>query len=282
MFGKRKERVEKYQNSPTNTPMLNYRAYVMGKAEAVLVYVAIFCLGGLVGLVFYEGLFKVDGYPTVATFVSDAFFFIVVGLVAVKVFVPVYVGNRLEKQQGAIGSQFRDMLDALASSFSTGSNVPMAFASALEDLKRQYAPSDHIVKEMDEIVNAMGQGVGVDAMLRDFADRSGNEDIASFADIFQVCYRKGGDMSAIVHQTHSVIGEKMAVMDEVQTKLTSNKMQHNVMSVMPIAIVVLLRISNESFAENFATPTGVMASTVAIAVFVGAYLYGKKIVDVRA
>jgi len=54
------------------------------------------------------------------------------------------------------------------------------------------------------------------------------------------------------------------------------------MSIMPIAVVMLLRLTNESFAENFATPVGVIVNTIAIGVFIGSYKYGQKIVDIKA
>lgn len=280
-FGKKKSEEPEYVDSPLNTPMLNYKVYVMSKPEAVLVRLALFLIGGCVGLLFYMNLFCVDGYPTQATYISNTVFFVLLGVVAVKVFVPVYRQSRLGKRDVKIATQFRDLLEALASSVSAGSNVNNAFAAALDDLRRQYDADDYIVRETEEIVGATRQGVGIDVMLRSFAARSGNEDIESFADVFEVCYRKGGDMASVIHRTRSVIGEKMVVSEEIKTTLTSNKMQHNVMSVMPIAIVAALRFSNDSFAENFATPTGVAVNTVAIVIFIAAYLYGNKIVEVR-
>ena len=88
-------------------------------------------------------------------------------------------------------------------------------------------------------------------------------------------------LALVVHRTHSVISDKMAVADEIETKLTSNKMQHNIMSVMPIVIVAMLRFTNEAFAANFATLTGVLVNTLAIGIFVGAYIYGNKIVEIK-
>ena len=88
-------------------------------------------------------------------------------------------------------------------------------------------------------------------------------------------------MRSVIHRTHGVISEKMAVSDEIKTKLTSNKLQHNAMSLMPIAVVAMLKLTNQAFAENFATLTGVVVNTVAIGIFVGAYKYGQKIIDVK-
>jgi tight adherence protein B len=278
---KEKVVVPQYVNSPLNNPMLNYKVYVMGTAEKILVALGAFIAGGLVGLVFYANLFMQDGMPTLATHISNTVVFAGVGFAATKLLFPMYAKSRLEHRNGVLKGQFRAMLEALSSSFSTGSNVQNAFASALSDLKMQFGDKDYIVLEMEEIINASKQNVPLEESLRNFADRSGNEDIASFADVFEICYRKGGDMNFVIQRTHSIMSDKMAVADEIETKLTSNKMQHNVMSLMPIALVAMLRFTNDSFAANFATLTGVAANTVAIGIFIGAYIYGNKIVDIK-
>lgn len=281
MAKKEKVVIPEYINSPLNNPMLNYKVYVMGAAEKAIVRLLGFAVGGVVGLLFYGNLFMSDGFPTTATYISNTIVFILVGLLANKLVFPIYAKSCAEKRNHVLKQQFRGMLEALSSSFSTGSNVQNAFATALEDLKLQYSEKDYIVIEMEEIINGTKQNIGIEVMLKDFAERSGNEDVMSFADVFEICYRKGGDMNFVIQRTHSVISDKMAVADEIETKLTSNKMQHNVMSLMPIALVAMLRMTNESFATNFATPTGVVANTVAIGIFIGAYIYGNKIVEIK-
>lgn len=281
MAKKEKLQDPEFINSPLNNPMPNYAVYIMGKTEGFIVRLISFVAGGLVALIFYGNLFMVDGFATLATHISNVVVFIVLGLLAIKFLVPMYKKRCLEKRKNSLKQQFRDMLESLAASFSSGSNVQKAFESAVEDLKMQYSSKDYIFKEMEEVINGMKQNINVEIMLENFGKRSGNEDIVSFSDVFSVCYRKGGNMNSVIHRTHSVISEKMAVADEIETKLTSNKMQHNVMSVMPIAIVAMLRFTNESFAANFATPVGVIVNTIAIGVFVGAYIYGNKIVDVK-
>lgn len=270
-----------YINSPLNNPMINYKVYKMSKAESVIVRVVFIIIGGLVGLIFYGGLFKVDGFSTTATNISDAVCFTIVGLGAMMFLVPMYIKRKKDKRDEKVKNQFRDMLESLSSSFSSGSNVTKAFEAALQDLRMQYDENDYIVEEMQEIINGVSQNIGIEVMLRNFGERSGNEDIVSFADVFEICYRKGGDMRSVIHRTHGVISEKMAVSDEIKTKLTSNKLQHNAMSLMPIAVVAMLKLTNQAFAENFATLTGVVVNTVAIGIFVGAYKYGQKIIDVK-
>ncbi len=270
-----------YMNSPLNNPMINYKVYKIDKIENIFFRIVFFVLGGFVGLIFFSGLFKIDGYATIKTYISDIVVFIGFGLFAMKFLMNMYVKRATEKQQNKLKNQFRDMLESLTSSLSSGSNVNMAFEAALNDLSMQYTEKDFIIIEMREIINGLGQNIPIEAMLRNFGNRSGNEDIESFADIFEVCYRNGGDMRLVINRTHSLITEKIAVSDEIETKLTSNKMQHNIMSIMPIAVVALLKLTNQSFATNFTTPIGVIVNIIAIGVFVGAYKYGQKIVDIK-
>lgn len=281
MAKKKRAAERQYLPSPLNNPMPNYGVYVMSKPEKLAVSAVAFIVGGLVGLIFYANLFMSNGFPTLATHISNVVVFVVMGILANKFVMPMYKKSCLEKRRNMLKRQFRDMLESLAASFSTGSNVQHAFESAYEDLKMQYSSKDFIVREIEEIINGMRQNINAEVMLEDFGKRSNNEDVISFADVFSVCYRKGGNMNSVIHRTHSVISDKMAVADEIETKLTSNKMQHNVMSVMPIAVVAMLRLTNESFAANFATLTGVLVNTLAIGIFVGAYIYGNKIVDIK-
>lgn len=281
-MAKKEKKVESaYLYSPLNNPMPNYAVYVMSKAEKVIVSLISFVVGGLVGLIFYGNLFMIDGFATTTTHISNTVVFGLVGFLATKFITPMYVARCLEKRNSALKRQFRDMLESLTASFSSGSNVQHAFEAAYADLKMQYGEKDYIVLEMEEIINGMRQNINVEVMLQDFGLRSGNEDIVSFADVFSICYRKGGNMNFVINRTHSVISDKMVVADEIETKLTSNKMQHNVMSIMPIVVVAMLRFTNQSFAANFATLTGVLVNTLAIGIFVGAYIYGNKIVAIK-
>jgi tight adherence protein B len=281
MAKKKKIQEPEFINSPLNNPLPNYAVYVMSKSESFVVHLISFVAGGLVALIFYGNLFMIDGFATLATYISNIVVFVILGFGAIKFIVPMYKKRCLDKRRNILKRQFNDMLESLAASFSSGSNVQMAFEAALEDLKMQYSPKDYIVREMEEVINGMRQNINVEIMLDNFGKRSGNEDIVSFADVFSVCYRKGGNMNSVIQRTHSIISEKMSVADEIETKLTSNKMQHNVMSVMPIVVVAMLRFTNEAFAANFATPVGVIVNTIAIGIFIGAYIYGTKIVDVK-
>ena len=97
MMGKEKKQKEpKYIPSPLNTPMINYKVYYMSKLEYTTLFVLVFVVGGIVGLIFYGGLFKYDGNATIATYISDVIIFGGIGFIAFKIFFPIINSMLLE------------------------------------------------------------------------------------------------------------------------------------------------------------------------------------------
>ena len=60
-MSKKKEKLPKYLPSPLNNNMINYNVYYMSGNEKILYALLLFLAGGIVGYIFYGGLFKADG-----------------------------------------------------------------------------------------------------------------------------------------------------------------------------------------------------------------------------
>lgn len=277
----KKEREPKYIPSPLNNNMINYKEYYMGANEKIGYSLLIFVIGGLVGLVFYGGLFKSDGDATLATHISNAIFFCIVGIVALKFFMKTVVESLKDRRAKKLQKQFMDLLENLSFSLSSGNTVNDAFLNARGDLLNQYTEKDMIITELNEIVNGIQNGKTLEEMMQSFGKRSGNEDIENFGNVISNCYRLGGDFNSVVRKTRLILGDKVAITEEINTKLMSNKLQLNAMCIMPIILVAMLKVSSTSFAQNLSSAVGVIVTTFAIGLFVAAYIWGQKIIDIR-
>ena len=270
----------KYIPSKLNNQMINYRVYYMSAIEKILYTLLVLIVGGIVGLVFYGGLFKSGGEKTLATHISNVVVFFGIGLIAVKVFIPTIQKSLKNKRDKTLRNQFQNFLDSLVTSLSSGNTLTDAFSNAYKDLGSQYTEKDFIMKELKEILVGITNGFTLESMLLDFGDRSDSEDIHNFSNIIGNCYRLGGDFKSVVRKTRDIIGDKIAIADEVETKISSNKLQQNAMSFMPVVIVALLKTTNSSFAEHLASLVGVVITTISVGIFIGAYFWGRKIIDI--
>lgn len=278
---KKKELLPAQLENPLKTMMPNYRTYEMSTIEKASAALLAFLAGAVCSQVFYGGLFKSDGQATVMTYISAAVFILIVGAAAVKLFLPVRREQLRKKRQHELGVQFRDMLESITTSLSAGDTVYQAFESAWSDIRLQYGESSYLALELEQIVQAPRSGLTLETMLKDFAGRSGSEDIESFSNVFAVSYGAGGNMKDVMRRTHDIITDKMAITDEIRTKLSANKLELNVITVAPVFLMLLLRSTNESFAEKFASPGGVVCITIAIVIFASAFRMGRRIVEIE-
>ncbi len=282
---KKKEKKElepQYIMSDLNTPMLNYKVYVMSKQEKLINFLIAFIAGGVLGLIFYGGQFRdSDGIATKATMISNIIIFISVGLIASKIFFPLRCKQLHDKRQRELTKQFRSMLESLAVSLSSGMNMSESLISTHGDLKVEYSENAYIVTEVKEMIDGIQNNIPIENKMASFGERSEIEDIKNFGNVFAICYRAGGNMKDIVRRTNNIISEKIEINEEIETALSSNKMQFNAMMVIPIVIVLLLKTMSSSFAASFATVPGIIATTIAIGLFIAAYKLGQKITDIK-
>ena len=169
----------------------------------------------------------------------------------------------------------------MSTSLGSGKNVMDAFKSAYDDLSIIYSEEASIIQELSVIIDGIHNNVDVEKSLMDFGLRSGIEDIESFANVFETCYRKGGNIKDIIKNTQQIITEKMEVEMEIQTVVAASSNEQMIMTVLPIGLIAIIKMMSPEFAGNFVTPVGLIATTIAIVMFVAAYFVGKKILAIK-
>lgn len=277
----KKETGPQYYVSKINTQVLNYDVYVMKKTEKFLYMILLFIAGGAVGLIFYGGLFKEDGQATLMTNISNLVVFALVGILAIKYFLPTITASLKNKRTEKLKKQFCDFAAALTNALASGMNMTDSLNAVYNDLQSQYSEEAYIVEEVREIINGVNNNIPIETMLEDFGVRSGVPDILNFSTVFATCYRTGGDIKSVVRRTTEIISEKIMISSEIETAITSNKMQMNIMNVLPIVIVLMMRLMSQEFANSFGTIIGVIGLSVSVALTIGAYKLGQKIMNIK-
>lgn len=278
----KKELEPQYYLSATNIPTYNYKVYYMKPVEKILYFLVAFAVGAVVGYLFYGGIGKDEfGEPTVLTYILNVVISCAVGIVSGIMFLPIRTKQIIKKKQSALKLQFRDMLESLTTSLGAGKNVTDSFKTIYDDLKVQYEEDAYILKELEIIISGMANNIDVEDILEDFGRRSGIGDIESFANVFKICYRKGGNIKDTIRSTHEILSDKMEIAEDIETVVTGSKNEQNIMVIMPIILIGMIKFMSEDFANNFTTPTGIMSTTVAIGMFVASYFIGKSVLNIK-
>ncbi len=271
-----------YIASALNTPMINYKIYVMSMSEKIMTFLAGFFGGGIIGYIFYGGQFlDADGLATTATSIGNLVIFAGFGLISATAFMPIRCEQLRTKRKRELTLQFRSLLETLAVSLSSGLNMNDALSNSYGDLKVQYSEDAYMTLEVQEMIYGIQNNISVESMMQSLGERSEIDDIKNFGKVFEICYRAGGNMKDIVRRTNSIITEKIEVANEIETTITSNKTQFLAMMIIPVVIMVMLKTMSSEFSASFSTIPGIIAVTIAMGTFYAAFKLGQKIMDIK-
>ncbi len=244
---------------------VDYNVYRLHPAELVLSAIVGAAAGAAVGWVFYESI------------VLSAILAIIAGAAAPSI----WRRRQIRKRKDKLLNQFREMLDSLYTSLGAGSNVRESFQSAESDMVTRFGDKSMIVEELRMVNNGIDNSYREETMLMNLGERSGLEDIISFAEVFETTNRKGGDIREVIRSTRIILSDKIEVAQEIKTAVTSQTTEQNAMLVMPVIFVFLLKRMGSDMIDMTST-VGRISTTVAIILFVTAYLMSRKILDIKA
>ncbi|MBH1941014.1 type II secretion system F family protein [Mobilitalea sibirica] len=188
----------------------------------------------------------------------------------------------INKRKWELNQEFKDGIISLSAALSVGYSVEHALEEAVKDLNQLYKPDAYIVREFTYIVNQIKMNISVEKALSNFANRSGVEDIVSFAEVFSTAKRTGGDLIQIIKMSSNTISSKIDVKREIITLITAKKYEADIMKVIPLGILLYLSFSSPGFlAPLYHNLFGITVMSLLLMIYFGAYLLADKIVSIE-
>jgi len=188
------------------------------------------------------------------------------------------VGKRTRK----LRVSFYDLLEALSVAMRAGSPMLISLQSAREDLLLIYPDDSDIITELDIIIGRFNNAVPLSEAFSDLAERSGLEDIASFASIYATIEGKSSKADEIVRETQQIIADKMEIEMEIDTLMTAAKSEVNIMMFMPLVILGVIGYAGAGFMDAiYTTGAGRLASTGGFVVFIISFILARKFSSVK-
>ena len=188
----------------------------------------------------------------------------------------------VEQRRWTLTVQFKDAMESLVSALVAGYSLENAVVEARKDLCMMYEPDAIIMQEFEYMISKIQLKVSVEALVQDLGKRSGVEDIITFGEILSTAKRTGGNIAQVMRQTSGNIAEKIEIKREMETLIAGKRMESRFMTAIPLLMIVYLRFFSPGFLDPlYHNITGVLIMTVALVVYVVAFLWGQKIMAIQ-
>lgn len=192
------------------------------------------------------------------------------------------VASGLERRQKELAKEFLDVLRTVSASLLAGLSMENAWREAQKEIGILYGEHSIMGRELAEINHSVRVSIPLERLLEDLAERSGNADIASFAEVFAFAKRSGGDFIAIMEGTANHIRVRYETEREIQVLVASKRMEQKIMNGMPILILAYLKVTSVGFLDVlYRNPAGVLFMSGCLLAYAAALLTAEKILRIQ-
>ena len=186
-----------------------------------------------------------------------------------------------KRRENRMREEFLDGMSFLQTSLQAGYAMENAFSQALNELRKIYDDDAFIMVEFHYIAVQIRMNVPVEELLLSLGRRSHTEDVRNFAEVYVTARRAGGDLIAIIRNTISGMRQKEETRREIETVLAGKKMEQQIMSCIPLAILAYVSVTSpEALSGMYQTGIGTLVMTACLAVYAAAFLLGRRIMDI--
>lgn len=244
---------------------IDYNLYKMSKSQKLYYIFLAWCFIMIIGLIFYH---------------SFLISFIISPLCLL--YPKIKTKEIIEERKKELNIQFKDMLLSVQSSLSSGKTFESSFKEALKDLDYLYPDNkNYIIHEIKIIIKKLELNKTVEECLDELAQRSHLEDIENFCDVIKICKRTGGNLVEVTENTTRMINDKIEILQEIDVILAEKKFEQKVMSIMPVALVLVLYLSSKDYMQPVFEGGGRIIMTVAIGLIGTGYYLSKRIMNIK-
>ena len=242
----------------------DYRVYEFDKKERIVCFFEGLLLNTVISILFYNALIAM-----------------IPGMVLVVFYFKEKKHVLARKRMQDMRRELKEFLNALIVTLQTGRSLENAFIEATKDLVCYTEKDTSFIKELKQICVKINLGEPMEKLLAEFSKRSHLEELEYFSEVFSIGKRSGGNIVAIMKNTIRMLQERMEAEEEIITTITEKKLEFQVMTVIPLAIILYLRIGAGNLMNRlYGNVMGVCVMTVCLVIYGGCYLYGKRLLEI--
>ena len=197
--------------------------------------------------------------------------------VAAALILPRLILRRLaDRRQDRLRAELPDALDMLANSIRAGLTLPQAIA---RNLRRFPA---HVGAEFARILCDTRLGYSIGTAFDNFGERLPIPEVRMVVIASKIGVSHGGNLAESYAMLSALVRDNLAFEEELRAMTTEGRMQALVMSCLPFALLaILFLVRREIVLPLFQTGAGLVTLLVMTAMQALAYVWIRKIVEVR-
>lgn len=188
----------------------------------------------------------------------------------------------IEDRRWKMTLEFKDAILCVSAGLRAGNVVENAFRKSWIELKTLLGEDSDVTEEFGNIARGLEHHMVLEEMLKDWAVRSGVEEIRDFAEIFGIAKRTGGNLREIISDSAGIISEKIEIRREIRVLLSSKQFEHRIMCLIPFFIMGYIGLTSKGYFDSlYHNLSGIGIMSACLLVYAVALFWGRRITSIE-
>ena len=214
-------------NSYEGFDYMDYSRYSMSIKDWGIVFIKSMAATVIIAYLFYDSPIVVIAFPAVFAYCAK-----------------LCRQEGVRRQKEKLNEEFMNVLKVLSSNMLAGYSVENAWQEAEKEMELMYGNDSLMLSEIQEMNRQIKMNQTFEAVLSEFAHRSGLEDIVNFSDIFSFAKRSGGRFVDIIESTTYRMWTKYDTNRQIEVAVSAKRLEQKTMNYIPIFLLAFLKLSS--------------------------------------
>lgn len=189
---------------------------------------------------------------------------------------PIYVHMKKEKRLMLFEKQLGDSLAVMSNCLKSG----LTFQQAIDSISKEMP--DPIAREFSRVTREIKYGNNLDKALMNMSNRINSRDLMLMVSAVLIQRQVGGNLSEILDNISVTIKERLKIKDEIRVLTATGRMSGMVIGFLPVAIGLILLLTNPSYIMLFfETTIGKILLCASVILEVIGFMVVQKIVNIK-
>lgn len=207
---------------------------------------------------------------------------VVVSLLLLPFYLRYQKKRRDQEERQRLNHGFADALSSFSAALEAGYSAENAVKETVRELALLYPEDEPVCRVFGYLQHQLQNNQNLEKAFTDIAEKTQDEDILCFAEVFEIAKRSGGDLIRVIRATERNMAERAEVKREIRTVLTAKRLEASIMNLMPCGILLYFRLCDPVYLQPlYSTLAGRTVMTVLLVVYAGCIRVTDKITQIE-
>ena len=188
-----------------------------------------------------------------------------------------------DRKRNSFRQQFKELLMLSSTLQRAGYSVENSIQKSYRDIRYMFGRDSPVCRLVREVSSAVNNRSSAGQVFINVGRKCAMEEIEDFGSIYEIAYKKSGNMSVIMDRAAESIIQRTEVENEIYVSISKSCFEMKIMNMMPFFIMAYINLTGRGYFDvMYHNLPGTVVMSICLVIYILSYAWGVHIVSIKA